>query len=270
MSEAADFHWGTDAVDLDERSLPSLKARFLVEHIPQTGRVMEIGCGGGKLLRTLRAHRPDLDLLGCDVRMPRARPEGFDFRQISATGRLPFDDGSLDVVLVFDVLEHVPDPDATLAEAARVLAPGGRLVAFVPVEGEPLSFYTLWRAVLGDDVYAETKEHIQAFTHADLRARIERHFEITETRYAYHALGQMMDATFFAAHKLGKLREMFWRDNVYYNRDAATEKGAASRVMNGLLQLGNAAAFGESTLFAHSRTGAAGVLVDARRRSPPK
>ncbi len=265
MSESADFHWGTDAVDVTEKSLPSLKARFLIDHVPMSGRVMEIGCGGGKLLRTLKRHRPRLELFGCDVRMPREKPEGFAFRQIAPTRKLPFENASLDAVLVFDVLEHVPDPDATLSEAARVLSPGGRLVAFVPVEGELFSFYTLWRKALGDDVYAETKEHIQAFTHADLRARIERRFQIAELRYAYHALGQMMDSTFFAAHKMKFLREMFWRENVYYNGEKS-EPSIASRVFNGLLQLGNVAAWGESMALSSSQLGAAGILLDARIR----
>jgi SAM-dependent methyltransferase len=264
--EAADFHWGTDAVDLSEKSLPALKARFLVDHVPEAGRVMEIGCGGGKLLRTLKQHRPGLELFGCDIRSPREAPEGFAFRAVSTSGKLPFDDGALDAVLIFDVLEHVPDPDATLTEAARVLRPKGRLVAFVPIEGEMLSLYTVFRAVLGQDVYAETKEHIQAFTHEGLIERVTRRFEIVEKRYAYHALGHIMDASFFAAHKLKKLREMFWRENVYYNAEKKKESGTAARVFNGLLQLGNAAAYGESTLFSTTRATSAGVLLEARRR----
>ena len=47
-------------------------------------------------------------------------------------GRLPFDDCTFDHVLCTEVLEHVPDPTAFMAEIARVLCPGGSLVMTVP------------------------------------------------------------------------------------------------------------------------------------------
>lgn len=56
------------------------------------------------------------DFADCGVQWIAARPE-----------RLPFDDGSLDVVLLTDVLDDAKDPAAVLAEARRVLAPGGLL-----------------------------------------------------------------------------------------------------------------------------------------------
>lgn len=46
--------------------------------------------------------------------------------------RLPFEDGSFNTVLAMAVLEHVDDPAACLAEARRVLRPGGRLVVTTP------------------------------------------------------------------------------------------------------------------------------------------
>jgi SAM-dependent methyltransferase len=45
---------------------------------------------------------------------------------------LPFREGSVDTVLCLELLEHVPEPDCCLAQIARVLRPGGRLLATVP------------------------------------------------------------------------------------------------------------------------------------------
>ncbi len=50
-------------------------------------------------------------------------------------GALPFDDGAVDAVVMLDVLEHVPEPKDVLAEAHRVLRPGGVLVMSVPHRG---------------------------------------------------------------------------------------------------------------------------------------
>ncbi len=55
--------------------------------------------------------------------------------------RLPFADGVFDVVVAADVLEHVPDLPAAVAELARVLAPGGRLV-FDTINRTPWSWFT--------------------------------------------------------------------------------------------------------------------------------
>lgn len=62
---------------------------------------------------------------------------------------LTFGDGSLDVIVSNDVLEHVPDLEAALREAARVLRPGGALVFSVPFHSG--SAVSRRRAELGDD-----------------------------------------------------------------------------------------------------------------------
>ena len=101
-----------------------------------------------------------------------------------------------------DVLEHLHDPATTLRATARVLRTGGRLVAFSPLEGQRFSFYRGYQKIFGDDLYRRTKEHIQAYSDASLKALVEDQFEITEQRYAYHLIGHLMDATLFAAMQL--------------------------------------------------------------------
>jgi SAM-dependent methyltransferase len=260
MSNGPTPHWGADAVDPHEPSLPGLKARFVLNHVPREGSVVEFGSGDGKILRTLARHKPALELHGCDVRTPTVPPDVYEFHPMGRD--VPFEDASVDAVIFCDVLEHVPDPRRMLSEAARVLRPGGRLVACVPIEGEPLSFYTFYRHVLGDDTYVVTKEHVQAFTHDGMRELLAERFDVAEIRYAYHTLGQLMDATFFAAVRAKRLRAFWWRDNVYYN-SAKKDEGGSVGLMNRALVAGNALAWAESTLLARARRTSAAVLVDA-------
>lgn len=68
-----------------------------------------------------------------------------DFEDVT---RLSFADASLDAVVSFDVLEHVPDYERALSEFARVLRPGGTLIATFPFTD---TAETVVRAGIDDD-----------------------------------------------------------------------------------------------------------------------
>jgi SAM-dependent methyltransferase len=253
--------WGSAAIDTSARDLPALKASFLLRHAPHTGTLLELGSGEGKILRTLGRARPDLKLLGCDVRDVPPADEAFEFRRTERG--IPAHDDELDAVVFADVLEHVDDPASTLRDVRRVLRRGGLLVGFVPLEGEPLSAYAFYRALFGSDLYRRTKEHTQSFTRRDVRALL-RDFELVEQRHAYHALGQWLDASFFAAARLPRLQHFWWTENRYYQPERR-ELAALPRLLNGLLTVGNRLAYAESRLLARVPWFSAGLLFAARR-----
>jgi SAM-dependent methyltransferase len=97
------------------------------EQLPARGPWVELGSGPG----FARAFIPELQLTDV-VQAP------WHDRQVDA-GDLPFGDGSLGALVLFDVLHHLPAPARFLAEAVRVLRPGGRLVLCEPYVS-PLSF----------------------------------------------------------------------------------------------------------------------------------
>jgi SAM-dependent methyltransferase len=254
--------WGSQAIDPSGFNLPALKVKYILDHLPERGAVLEVGSGDGKILRTLAEQRPALKLHGCDIRDWASPDPRVDFRVM--TKDIPYADGTFDAVLVVDVLEHVDDPEHLVAEIARALKPGARFVGFVPIEGEPRSLYTLYRRLLGDDLYLRTKHHVQAFTRDDISRLMERRFSLADTSYAYHVLGHVMDSTFFAAAHLPRLMKFWWRENRYYAEEQTTTSPLAF-VLNRMLELGNAVAYLESRLLAKRSLAAAGMLFDARR-----
>jgi ubiquinone/menaquinone biosynthesis C-methylase UbiE len=96
----------------------------------QPKRLLEVGGGQGELAERiqseLRANVTFLDLSPRMVELAQAR--GIDARQGDAQ-ELPFDDDTFDTVVAAWMLYHVPDVDQALAEFARVLVPGGALIA---------------------------------------------------------------------------------------------------------------------------------------------
>jgi SAM-dependent methyltransferase len=109
-------------------------------------RVLDLGCGGGR--HAFEAHRRGAHVVALD----RSSGETKDAAEMLAAMRLageapaaalgtavngdalalPFADGRFDRVIAAEVLEHVPDDAAALAELVRVLRPGGTLAVTVP------------------------------------------------------------------------------------------------------------------------------------------
>ncbi|WP_312367550.1 methyltransferase domain-containing protein [Ensifer sp.] len=124
-------------------------------------RVLDLGCGaGGAALHIAQTHGP-AQVTGFDVEVPvidrarfaatRSGLANVSFIQ-SAPGRLPFVDGSFDLVFSKDALVHVPDKAAIFREIFRVLAPGGVFAAsdwLISHGGEPSSDMKAYLAAEG-------------------------------------------------------------------------------------------------------------------------
>jgi 2-polyprenyl-6-hydroxyphenyl methylase/3-demethylubiquinone-9 3-methyltransferase len=92
--------------------------------------VVDLGCGGGLLavpLAEAGARVLGIDLARTALRAGRARGSTTFLPLAGDLTRSPVGDGIADVVLLADVLEHVPEPAAAVREAARLLRPGGHL-----------------------------------------------------------------------------------------------------------------------------------------------
>ena len=220
------------------------------------------------MLRTIDKHHRDVTLLGCDVVVPTDLNGEFTFTQLDRdTGLLPYDDASVDVALMVDVLEHVDHPETVLDEIARILRPDGRVLTFVPIEGEPISWYSLFRAILGQDIYVKTKDHINSFTHDQVEQMLGSRFVVDERRYLYHFFGQLMDAALCAALIVGPIRRAFWTHSPYHGEsNAAHEPSLVGRVVAATFKAANVAAWLESRVLRNVRAMSGGVLIAARVR----
>jgi SAM-dependent methyltransferase len=111
---------GEDAKEVAFRAIAACRPR----------RVLEVGAGPGELsARMTGALGAEVVALDVSERMVElARGRGVDAR-VGDVQSLPFEDESFDTVVAAWMLYHVPDLDRGLAEIARVLAPGGWLVA---------------------------------------------------------------------------------------------------------------------------------------------
>ena len=108
------------------------------------GSVLDVGCGEGVLTVEWAERLDGGRIVGIDLDDPKLRAEwekrsrdNLEFRAEEAT-RLSFEDDEFDLAAAVEVLEHVPDPEATVAEMARV----ARRHLLVSVPREPL-----WRGL---------------------------------------------------------------------------------------------------------------------------
>jgi SAM-dependent methyltransferase len=95
-------------------------------------RVLDVGCRYGALTR---AYLEGNDVVGIDVdrdALARAAELGIETRWADAEEPLPFPDGSFDVVVAGELIEHLAQPELLVAEIHRVLRAGGTFVGSVP------------------------------------------------------------------------------------------------------------------------------------------
>jgi SAM-dependent methyltransferase len=183
---------------------------LLAEWVPLQGaQVIELGCGAAALARSLVARFAGAGVTALEVderqhaKNLAAPAEGIRFVAAGAQA-IPFDDGGFDLALMLKSLHHVPRPlmGQALAEAARVLRPGGHLYLSEPVYAGTLNdivkLYNEERAV---------REAAQAAVDAALQAGPweavrEARFEMPVSFADFASFEQRMMRPTFADHRI--------------------------------------------------------------------
>ncbi|MTB88557.1 class I SAM-dependent methyltransferase [Aeromicrobium senzhongii] len=145
-------------------------------------RFIDVGAGAGRhsyeaLRRGAHVTAFDLDevelkgvenMFGAMELEGEVPPGGSGQVKVGNILEMPYEDGSFDVVLASEILEHVPEDVQAISELERILAPGGVLAVTVP---RWLPERICW--ALSDEYHANEGGHIRIYKADELRAKLE-------------------------------------------------------------------------------------------------
>jgi len=161
--------------------------RFLRGYLhpaPPGTRVLDAGCGNGietgpyadRLVVCGIDYQPTY-IAHCRAAYPRAR------YAVADLGRLCFADASFDLIVLNQVIEHLAEPVRVVAELARVLGPGGRLLVATPNYGGfgwPLVEATYHRWCVGE--FDAEENHVTRYRSASLREHLGASLVVEQVR----------------------------------------------------------------------------------------
>jgi 2-polyprenyl-3-methyl-5-hydroxy-6-metoxy-1,4-benzoquinol methylase len=147
--------------------------------------VLDVGCGEGVLTERWAQALGDRPVLGIDLDDPKLREQwaarrrqNLSFATVDVAQRLPYADDEFDLASAIEVLEHVPDPEHTVAEMARVAR--RHLLASVPRE-------PLWRGLnMARGAYIKdlgnTPGHVNHWSRRAFVSLLSRHGRVIDVR----------------------------------------------------------------------------------------
>lgn len=146
-----------------------------VETLCAGRKVLDLGCGSGygtHRISKVAEEAHGVDVAGDAIAYARSHysNRNLHFQQVQADSPLPYPAMSFDVVLSFQVIEHVLDDASYLREARRVLKPGGRLVVITPDRKN--------RLLPGQKPW--NRWHVREYSMSGLVEKIGRLFQVTE------------------------------------------------------------------------------------------
>ena len=168
------YHWA-EGSPFGWRYNAPLVARYrsVLRRIPAGAtRILDVGCGDGYLTYLIAKRNPQAHVTGIDdeesgIRQANAMTartgvSNLEFRHVPAGGT-PFRDAEFPIVVLADVIEHVPQVPAMLRELKRVLADGGALIVTTPNK-QPGSKWD--------------PRHVKEYTAHELRGELEALFTV--------------------------------------------------------------------------------------------
>jgi SAM-dependent methyltransferase len=168
------YHWA-EGSPFNLRYNAPLIARYrsVLRRIPAgASRILDVGCGDGYLTYLIAKGNPLARIIGIDdeesgigqahAMSARTGLSNLEFRHVAA-GATPFRDNEFPIVVLADVIEHVPEVPAMLQELERITAPDGALIVTTPNRQAG----SVW----------DTR-HVKEYTARELRSELERYLRV--------------------------------------------------------------------------------------------
>lgn len=201
--------WGEGSASLKWSDPSAFRLKKSLKYLPKTGNILEIGCGAGHFIRGIKKIKPNLNCYGFDISENAIIVASSYNDGVIYSSHFTFNDQQFDAVLIYDVLEHVENPNKLLEQVRSVLKPEGIFYMFVPCERDWTSLWALLEKLkLKKDLTKKYAGHINYFTRKQVYDILKRYdLKIVRKIYSEHFLGQLIGVLSFL------LMDKFSKDN---------------------------------------------------------
>jgi SAM-dependent methyltransferase len=122
----------------EERAAIRLDELTKLVDLTRVRDVAEVGAGDGRLALRLLGRGLQPQILDTDDWRDGDVRAAVPFHRLNGSGDYPLPDASVDLVLSYNTMEHIPDPAAALREMIRITRPGGKIyLTFCPIHNSP-------------------------------------------------------------------------------------------------------------------------------------
>ena len=145
------------------------------------GRLLDVGCGMGYFLKFMEKY-PEWEAFGCEISGSAA---DFAVNKLGIknvkNGKLEeagFTEGSFDLITLFDVIEHIPEPDSMINMAWNLLRDGGSVFIHTPnIDIQlPKARFKKWVFGMREDArYLEAKDHVNIYSKKSMGILLDKH-----------------------------------------------------------------------------------------------
>ena len=164
---------------LRQSLLESTRGKILSDWIGRNKMVLDLGCRDGQLTRHFISENlvtgGDIDLKALN----HAKKEyGIKIKQVDLNSKLPFGSKTFDVIVMGEVLEHLPYWDITLKEVKRILKKDGLFIGSIPLA---YHLKDRWNVLRGKKLLAASDPtHLQLLSYDDFILKVSAYFQLHE------------------------------------------------------------------------------------------
>lgn len=174
-------HWHTLKINTFQRLISKLN--------PKT--ILDVGCASGRMANEVskifpKAKISAIDIYSNAINFGKKKYPNINFK-LSDAHKLPFKKNSFDLVICYEVIEHVIDPGKVLAEIKRVLKPNGR--AIVAMDSGNWLFRIIW--FISEKTISKVWQgaHLHPFKHIELEKEIKKAtLKIIKKKFSHYSM----------------------------------------------------------------------------------